>query len=142
MTEPIAKRRLEDEIRPDEAADDLVLLLRGGEVGDNVERSKQQAARLNRRYTLKCSECHGVSAFAATTPENKSWVLATKMRPCRRYYRIGSSDLAGFRLLHTFKPPHWTVRGRLPRPGVLRRPSPCGFAGTAVRSGSSLPTSR
>ena len=108
MTEPPGKDALEDALRPDEDRDDLVLLLRAGDEKDNVDVLKRQALRLHRRYTYAGEDCWGISVFAASD-ESEPWVLATKMDVRRRYYRIRSSDLASFRLLPTFKAPHWTV---------------------------------
>lgn len=108
MTEPNDKNRLEDVIRPGEAPDDLVFLLRAGDRDDSIERLRRQANRLSRRYTLEGRDCYGVSAFAATE-ENEAWVLATKMHIRRRYYRISYVDTAELRLVPTFTAPHWTV---------------------------------
>lgn len=102
------KEALEDALRPDDLSEDLVLLLRAGDEDDDVELLRRQALRLHRRYTYDGDDCWGISVFAATE-ENEPWVLATKMDVRRRYYRIRSSDLARFRLLPTFKAPHWTV---------------------------------
>lgn len=95
MTEPPGKDALDDAVRPDELADDLVLLLRAGDEDDDVDLLKSQALRLHRRYTYGGEDCWGISVFAATE-ENEPWVLATKMEVRRRYYRIRSSNLARF----------------------------------------------
>lgn len=108
MTGPTEKDALEGALRPDELAEDLVLLLRAGDEDDDVDLLKRQALRLHRRYTYAGDDCWGISVFAATE-ENEPWVLATKMDVRRRYYRIRSTDLPDLRLLPTFKAPHWTV---------------------------------
>ena len=108
MTEPLGKDALEDVLRPDESPDGLVLLLRAGDEGDDVDLLKRQALRLHRRYTYDGNDCWGISVFAATE-ENEPWVLATKMGVRRRYYRVRRSDLADWPLLPTFNTPHWTV---------------------------------
>jgi hypothetical protein len=47
------KERLEDFIRPDEIADDLVLLLRGGVHEDDVVRLQRQARDLDLRFSWR-----------------------------------------------------------------------------------------
>ncbi len=110
MTEPPEKDALEDVLRPEEAPEDLVFLLRAGAADDDVDLLKRQALRLARRYTFDDDDCFGVSVFAATE-ENEAWVLATKMDVRRRYYRLPYRDVANLRLrlLPTFNAPHWTV---------------------------------
>lgn len=108
MTGPLGKEALEDLLRPDESPDGLVLLLRAGDEGDDVDLLKRQALRLHRRYTYDGNDCWGISVFAATE-ENEPWVLATKMGVRRRYYRVRRIDLADRPLLPTFNTPHWTV---------------------------------
>lgn len=78
MNEPQARKRLESVLRPDEAADDLVLLLRGGVHREDTERLKAQAAELNRRFSFRGPDCYGISVFAATS-ESEAWVLAKHM---------------------------------------------------------------
>ncbi len=102
------KERLEDVLRPDEVANDLVLLLRGGFYEEGLERLQEQAAQLNRRFSLEGGDCYGISVFAATE-ETEEWVLARNMDVRRRYYRIQREDVADLRLLPTFRAPHWTV---------------------------------
>ena len=103
------KERLEDFVRPDEIADDLVLLLRGGVHEDDVVRVQRQARDLDRRFSWRGGSCYGVSVFAAT-PETESLILATRMDARRRYYRIAYRDIAGRLLVvPTFRRPHWTV---------------------------------
>lgn len=102
------KERLDDAVRPDEVADDLVLLLRGGVYEEGAERLQAQAAQLNRRFSFEGGECYGISVFAATEA-GEAWVLARNMDVRRRYYRIRYSDVAHLRLLPTFRAPHWTV---------------------------------
>lgn len=103
------KERLEDVVRPDDPADDLVLLLRGGVYDDDVARIHQQARDLDRRFTWCGGPCYGVSVFAAT-PETEDQVLARHMDARRRYYRILYRDIAQqLLLLPTFRKPHWTV---------------------------------
>jgi hypothetical protein len=103
------KERLEDFLRPDEAAEDLVLLLRGGVDENDVARLQRQARDLDRRFSWRGGSCYGVSVFAAT-PESEGLVLATRMDVRRRYYRIAYRDIAGRLLvLPTFRRPHWTV---------------------------------
>lgn len=108
MTGPTEKDALEGALRPDELAEDLVLLLRAGDEDDDVDLLKRQALRLHRRYTYARDDCWGISVFAATE-DSEPRVLATKMDVRRRYYRIRSTDLPDLRLLPTFKAPHWTV---------------------------------
>lgn len=108
VTDPPDKDALEDVVRSDESTDDLVLLLRGGDDGDDVDLIRRQAARLNRRFTYEGGPCFGVSVFAAI-PESERWVLATRMAVRRRYYRVRAAELVGLRLLPTFNAPHWTV---------------------------------
>lgn len=102
------KERLEDVLRPDEVANDLALLLRGGVYEEGLERLQEQAAQLNRRFSFEGGACYGVSVFAATE-ETEDWVLARNMDVRRRYYRIQREDVADLRLLPTFRAPHWTV---------------------------------
>jgi hypothetical protein len=103
------KERLEDVFRPDDLADDLVLLLRGGVYEDDVARIQQQARDLDRRFSWQDGSCYGVSVFAAT-PQTEDQVLAQHMDARRRYYRILYRDIAGdLLLLPTFRAPHWTV---------------------------------
>lgn len=99
---------LEAVLRPDEAAEDLMLLLRGGVHDESAVRLQQQAAELNRRFTLDGLDCYGISVFAAT-PESEAWVLARNMGVRRRYYRVRYADISDFRLIPTFRSPHWTV---------------------------------
>lgn len=113
MTELAEKDELESVLRPNESPDDLVLLLRAGSAGDDVDLLKRQAVRLNRRFTFEGGECFGISVFAATE-ENEAWVLATKMDVRRRYFRIKYADVTGLRLLPTFNAPHWTLLFRGP----------------------------
>jgi hypothetical protein len=109
------KKRLESVIRTDEAADDLVLLLRGGVHAREVERLQSQAADLDRLYTWRGGPCFGVSVFAAT-PDTEGDVLATRMDVRRSYYRINYSDIAGrLVVVPTFRAPHWTVMFDGPR---------------------------
>lgn len=77
------KERLEDFVRPDEIADDLVLLLRGEVHEDDVVRLQRQARDLDRRFSWRGGSCYGVSVFAAT-PETESLILATRMDARRR----------------------------------------------------------
>lgn len=72
------RERLEDVIRPDEVAGDLVLLLRGGVHADGIDRLRDQASELNRRFSLEGGDCYGISAFAATE-ESEAWILARNM---------------------------------------------------------------
>lgn len=102
------RERLEDVIRPDEVAGDLVLLLRGGVHADGIDRLRDQASELNRRFSLEGGDCYGISAFAATE-ESEAWILARNMAVRRRYYRIRYEDVAELRVLPTFRAPHWTV---------------------------------
>lgn len=105
------RERLEDFLRPGESATDLVLLLRGGVHDDGIERLREQAAELNRRFCFEEGDCYGISAFAATE-ESEAWTLARNMRVRRRYYRIRYGDIDGIdgiRALPTFRAPHWTV---------------------------------
>jgi hypothetical protein len=105
----LVKERLEDVLRPDQVAEDLVLLLRGGVYDEDISRLQQQAAELDRRFTYQGGQCFGVSVFAAT-PETEADVLATNMDVRRRYYRIHASDIADLLVLPTFRSPHWTVK--------------------------------
>lgn len=105
---PVRREPLEGALRPDEVADDLVFLLRGGVHKEGIERLRAQAGELNLRFSLNGGDCYGVSVFAAT-PESEAWVLARNMGVRRRYYRIQYGLLAGFRLVPTFRSPHWTV---------------------------------
>lgn len=102
------KERLEDVLRVGEAADDLVLLLRGGVYDERLLRLQQQAAQLDRRFNYRGGPCFGVSVFAATSA-TESDVLATNMDVRRRYYRGPYPDIADLLLLPTFRSPHWTV---------------------------------
>ena len=102
------KERLEDVMRPDGAAEDLVLLLRGGVYDEGISRLQQQAAELDRRFTFKGGSCFGVSVFAATLVTEAD-VLAKNMDVRRRYYRIHVSDIPELVVLPTFRSPHWTV---------------------------------
>jgi hypothetical protein len=103
------KERLEDVLRPDEVADDLVLLLRGGVHEGEIARLQRQARDLDRRFSWRGGPCYGVSVFAAM-PETEVLILATRMDSRRRYCRILYRDIAGRLLvLPTFRRPHWTV---------------------------------
>lgn len=108
MNEPQARKRLESVLRPDEAADDLVLLLRGGVHREDTERLKAQAAELNRRFSFRGADCYGISVFAATS-ESEAWVLAKHMDVRRRYYRVRYADVVLLEIVPTFATPHWTV---------------------------------
>lgn len=50
---------LEDFLRPDELAKDLILLLRGGVYDEDVSRLQGQAAQLDRRFTYQGGKCFG-----------------------------------------------------------------------------------
>lgn len=102
------KERLEDVLRPDEVAEHLVLLLRGGVYEEGLERLRVQAAQLNRRFSYENGPCYGISVFAATE-DTEAWVLARNMDVRRHYYRIRYEDVAELRVLPTFRAPHWTV---------------------------------
>jgi hypothetical protein len=103
------KERLEDVLRPDEVADDLMLLLRGGVHEADVARLQRQARDLDRRFSWRGGPCYGISVFAAT-PKTEGLILATRMDARRRYCRILYRDIAGRLLvLPTFRRPHWTV---------------------------------
>lgn len=102
------RERLEDVIRPGEVADNLVLLLRGGVHAEGIDRLRDQASELNRRFSFGGGDCYGISTFAATE-ESEAWVLARNMGVRRRYYRVRYDDVADLRVLPTFRAPHWTV---------------------------------
>ena len=59
-------------------AKDLALLLRGGVYDEDISRLRDQAAQLDRRFSLQDGPCFGVSVFAAT-PEAEADVLAANM---------------------------------------------------------------
>jgi len=102
------KERLEDALRPDDGADDLVLLLRGGVYDEDVSGLQYQAGQLDRRFTYQGGRCFGVSVFAAK-PATEPDVLATHMDVRRRYYRIHYPDISELVVLPIFRAPHWTV---------------------------------
>ena len=102
------RERLEAALRHGEVATHLTLLLRGGVHDEGIERLHEQAGDMNRRFSFEGRDCYGISAFAATE-ESETWVLARNMSVRRRYYRIRYEDVAGLRVLPTFRPPHWTI---------------------------------
>jgi hypothetical protein len=102
------RARLEDVLRHGEVAKDLVLLLRGGVHREGMERLQEQAGDMNRRFSFEGDDCYGISVFAATE-ESEAWILARHMSVRRRYYRIRYADVAGLRVLPTFRAPHWSV---------------------------------
>ena len=77
------RERLEDVIRPGEVAEDLVLLLRGGVHTDGIDRLRDQAGEMNRRFSLEGGDCYGISVFGVTE-ESESWILARNMAVRRR----------------------------------------------------------
>jgi len=105
---PLEREPLEGVLRPEECADELVLLLRGGVHEEGIVRLQEQAAERNRRFSFAGGDCYGISVFAASE-ESEAWVLARSMRVRRRYYRVRYEDIADLRVLPTFRSPHWTV---------------------------------
>ena len=96
------RERLEDVIRPGEVAEDLVLLLRGGVHTDGIDRLRDQAGEMNRRFSLEGGDCYGISVFGVTE-ESESWILARNMALRRRYYRVRYEDVSELRVLPTFR---------------------------------------
>jgi hypothetical protein len=103
------KERLEDVLRPDEVADDLVLLLR-------VESTRVRSHGCNARHGTWTDASAGGADRATGSrcwrqrPETEVLILATRMDARRRYCRILYRDIAGRLLvLPTFRRPHWTV---------------------------------
>ena len=87
------RERLEDVIRPGEVAEDLVLLLPGGVHAEGINRLRDQASEMNRRFSFEGGDCYGISAFAATE-ESESWILARNMAVRRRYYLVRYEGLS------------------------------------------------
>jgi hypothetical protein len=111
--------RLEDVLRARESADDLVLLLRGGE--DTSAKLLRQAALFETRYTYGGHPARGISLFAASSAVDELTVLDSKLRTYPKYRRVPGVALAEIAvLLPTFQAPHWTVLFR--PPGGARLP--------------------
>jgi hypothetical protein len=110
--------RREDVLRAGESADDLVLLLRGGE--DTTAKLLRQAALFERRYTYGGQRARGISIFAVSRAVDELGVLGSKFRTYPKYRRVGRAELAAIAVfLPTFQAPHWTVP--LQPPGGVRR---------------------
>lgn len=100
--------RLEDEIRSEESPDDLVLLLRGGEDGE--EKLLRQATSMATRFTYAGKPSRGISLFAADGDLDTWVLLGSRFRTFRTYRCVDGATLAEHGLLlPTFGRPHWTL---------------------------------
>ncbi len=106
------REELRARVRIEEPSPDAAVVIRGGP--DTLSLLQSHARRLNRLYVLDGADVFGISVFVARDeigPTSERTILSSKLRNYAEVYRTNVSTLkdAGFVLLPTFSPPHFTV---------------------------------